>query len=189
MALRAIWVSCVLSALAVIALPLPAPAECQAPCGTYLCHGGATAVLVGTPIATGTIRVDELWGAPTTTVRVGDQLGPSPLLTVGQGERVYLVFDANDGPYFGFEPLVVNADGDVACPLEGPLALAEAVAITTSSDCPAAATRAGLGDKPCNDVITETTICSAGGSGGDALAAGVGVGLLALAALRGNRRR
>lgn len=182
MALRTVW-GCLLSTFALMTVPLPAAAVCPAPCSAWLCGGDATSVLVGTPIATGTIRVDEIWGAPTTTVRVGDQLGPSSQIQLGEGERAYLVFDANGGPWLGFNVFVVDAEGDVACP-EGPLPLAEAVTISTSSDCRAAATRAGFGDKPCNDVIESTSVCAAGGSAGDSLAFLAGIGLVVLASLR-----
>jgi len=188
MVLRTAWVSCSLAAFALMLLARPAAADCVAPCSAWLCGGGATSVLVGSPIGPGTIRVDELWGAPTAMIRVGDPLGPIGQLELGEGQRAFLVFDAIGGPWVGFNWLVVDAKGDVACP-EGPLHLADAVAISTSSDCHAAATRAGFGDKPCNDVIESTSICAAGGSAGDSLAIFAGIGLLALASLRSVRTR
>jgi len=184
-ALRSAFLAFLLSAFAAAALPRPAAADCLAPCSAWLCGSGATSVLVGSPIAAGTIRVDELWGAPTTTVQVSDPLGPSPLLEFEEGERAYLVFEATRGPWAGFNLLVVDAEGDVACP-EGPLPLSEAVAISTSSDCHAAATRAGFGDGAlCDDVVESPSICAAGGSGGDLLTIAAAAGLLAL----GGRRR
>jgi len=185
MTFRSLLVAGSLSGLALLAAR-PAAAECMEPCADFLCGDTSTTVLVGSRIARDTIRVDEIWGAPTTKVQLGDELGPFSELVLRAGERAYLAFGSTFGPMSSF-PLVIDADGVVACP-ERPLPLADALAISLSSDCRGAATRAGVGDKPCNDVIEVgpgAGTCASGGSDSDAASIAFVVGLLALWTVRG----
>lgn len=184
MRVRMIAIACAVTGVGALFLPYTADAACPAPCAYSLCGETENSVVfLGSEVSSGTIRIEEMWGAPTDVVHVGDEIEISVWPPLETGERVYGVFAADTGIFAPLDRLRVDAAGNVSCH-EGVLPLDEAVALSTSATCWEDATRAGFGDAPCNDVVVVTDPCAAGGGPADSLGVALGIGLLALASRR-----